>query len=871
MRFFLALLSMLALTVGTQAQPGNYFLSHYTPNDERIDYLCYGMAQDDFGLLYFTNKNGVLEFDGKHWYIINTPGAVYSVATQKNEVFAAGFFGFGKLQYTEEGQRVFTRLSEGVPGAQDLFASLVVGERVFFMGEQRLFIYRQAGGPVTTVAATPAQGVFSHLFRLQDDVFVQSETGLWKIENNTLVKASLPWDASDPITFSSWHEQGKQKLIGTQSGKLFLANGAQRSRLSVANANRMISSVMVNATWLSDHLVAIGTLRGGVFFVNIKTGALEENTNYLTGLPDNEVYALFSDRNQGVWVAHDYGFTRIAPRLPFRSYNHYPGLQGNLLSALSWDNTVYVGTTLGLWRLVREEVVEQVGTDIKKNNTATLKNKNAFLRLFKRKREKQTPEVPAPAPLLAIREIRYVYKPVAGIEGKVAHLLNANGKLLAAGVAGVFEIDNLTAKPVMRGPVRAAFHSPSLNQLVLATYADDLRTFEQTPAGWLPTSVLDSLQDHISYMFEDKLENLWLCGRNIVYKVEILEGEIADILTLPIENPSIDETVGLAYGSEVYVAASGEFKRYDSQKNSFVKYDSLPGPRKYFASAGNFWFNDGHRWRTIDRKIQNLKLDWLGLFPNLRFLAPADNGLWVITANNELYKFTSGQDDVSMQQEHYPLFLREVRAQKIMRAPSQKVKINQEDGSVTFEFIQPDYVSLKAMEYRYQVKGLANTWTEWSTENSEPNFPYLPPGTYQLNVQSRDLLGRESNVQTVSFEVLPPFWKRWWFYALEFFVFATLVILSMRLGTLNARYRLLSRFLSMITIVLLIQFIQTVVYSLIEIKSTPVVEFMIQVMIALMVFPVEQLLRKLMYRSAEARLRSESMANEQALQEKTNA
>jgi hypothetical protein len=862
---------MLAFTVGTQAQTGNYFLSHYTPNDERIDYLCYGMAQDEFGLLYFTNKNGVLEFDGKHWYIINTPGAVYSVVTQKNEVFASGIFGFGKLHYTEEGQRVFQWLSEGIAGAKDIFSSLVVGERVFFLAEQKLFIYPMAGGPAITVASTPAQGIFSHVFRLDDDVFVQSETALWKVENNALVKTSLAWDATDPIAFSSWNDHSKQKLIGTQNGKLYVARGQQLTPLAVANANRMISSVMVNATWLSDQAVAIGTLRGGVFFVNIQTGELEENTSYLTGLPDNEVYALFSDRNQGVWVAHDYGFTRIAPHLPFRSYNHYPGLQGNLLSALSWGGTVYVGTTLGLWRLVREEVKEQVGSDIKKNNAASLKHKNAFLRLFKRKRETPPPEAPAPTPVLSVTETRYVYKPVAGIDGKVAHLLNANGKLLAAGVAGVFEIDNLTAKPVMRGPVRTAFHSPSLNQLVLATYADDLRTFEQTPLGWQPTSVLDTLQDHISYLFEDKLENLWLCGRNTVYKVEILEGEIADIITLPIENPSIDETVGLAYGSEVYVAASGEFKRYDSQKNLFVKYDSLPGPRKYFASAGNFWFNDGHRWRTIDRKIQNLKLDWLGLFPNLRFLAPADKGLWVITANNELYQFTSGLEDVSMQQERYPLFLREVRAQKIMRAPSRKVKINQEEGSVTFEFIQPDYVGLKAMEYRYQVKGLSNLWTEWSTENSEPNFPYLPPGTYQLNVQSRDLLGRESNVQTVSFEVLPPFWKRWWFYAMEFFVFATLVILSMRLGTLNARYRLLSRFLSMITIVLLIQFIQTVVYSLIEIKSTPVVEFVIQVVIALMVFPVEQLLRKLMYRSAEARLRTESLANEQAIQEKTNA
>ena len=56
----------------------------------------------------------------------------------------------------------------------------------------------------------------------------------------------------------------------------------------------------------------------------------------------------------------------------------------------------------------------------------------------------------------------------------------------------------------------------------------------------------------------------------------------------------------------------------------------------------------------------------------------------------------------------------------------------------------------------------------------------------------------------------------------------------------------------MLTVIMLIQFIQTAIYSLISIysligiKSSPVVEFLIQVSIALLVFPVEMLARKAM-------------------------
>ncbi|MFN9942079.1 MAG: hypothetical protein ACK56I_21660, partial [bacterium] len=49
------------------AQTGNSFLTHFSPSDERIDYHSNGMVQDGRGLIYFSNKKGVLEFDGKNW------------------------------------------------------------------------------------------------------------------------------------------------------------------------------------------------------------------------------------------------------------------------------------------------------------------------------------------------------------------------------------------------------------------------------------------------------------------------------------------------------------------------------------------------------------------------------------------------------------------------------------------------------------------------------------------------------------------------------------------------------------------------------------------------------------------------------------
>jgi hypothetical protein len=337
------------------------------------------------------------------------------------------------------------------------------------------------------------------------------------------------------------------------------------------------------------------------------------------------------------------------------------------------------------------------------------------------------------------------------------------------------------------------------------------------------------------------MQNIWLCGGADIFKIETSEEEIADILSFPIQNPTLDETVGFALGNQTYVVSSGQFQRFNGKE--FENYDSLASGGKYFFSAGNFWFHDGAKWRSVNRKFNDLKLGWLNVFKGLRFLSPdesANNALWVITDKNELFKFHPNAAEA--QEKIYPLFLREVRGNEIRL--SEKLEFDQSQGNVSFEFIRPDYLGAPVTQYRYQVRGLSNRWSNWSPSNNVIDFSYLPAGKYQLEVQSKDLLGNESNIEQISFSVLLPYWKRWWFYAMEFFVFSFLVLISIRLARGNSRYKFMSEILTILTVVMLIQFIQTVITSMITIKTSPVMDFFLQATIALLVFPVEIIARK---------------------------
>jgi hypothetical protein len=86
---------------------------------------------------------------------------------------------------------------------------------------------------------------------------------------------------------------------------------------------------------------------------------------------------------------------------------------------------------------------------------------------------------------------------------------------------------------------------------------------------------------------------------------------------------------------------------------------------------------------------------------------------------------------------------------------------------------------------------------------------------------------------------------------MELTIFALLGLLSLKLST---RYRLVSRLLALLTIILLIEFIQTLAgYSFST--SSPVTNFLLQVGVAFVILPVEGYLRKTVFRSVNAESR----------------
>ncbi|NJO03812.1 MAG: histidine kinase, partial [Bacteroidia bacterium] len=92
---------------------GKPFVQNFSPSMYRADVQNWAIVQDQQGLLYFANDQGVLEYDGKNWRLIPTDNnsAVRSLTLGPNNVIYVGGSGeFGYLSPDSMGTTRYTSL-----------------------------------------------------------------------------------------------------------------------------------------------------------------------------------------------------------------------------------------------------------------------------------------------------------------------------------------------------------------------------------------------------------------------------------------------------------------------------------------------------------------------------------------------------------------------------------------------------------------------------------------------------------------------------------------------------------------------------------------------------------------------------------------
>lgn len=852
-------------------------MSHFMPAETHLNYHAFSMAQDDRGVQYFATKSGLLHFDGREWTVVAGAGAIYTVASdEKGGIFFGGSGGFGAFDATMQRLRLWSDST-----VSNVYGCLPVGDRVYFLNDEGIYSYEKDGTKVTFIKnAEPASGLYQ-LFGLP---YVAMSSGkLLRIVNDTLSDSPTKVGLGAPIVFASQFEE--DYLVGTDDSKIFLVDKNLASReIELEDAEYAEIGKVVNGVWVSQEMAAVGTLRGGVIFFNPLSGKTEQIINYSTGLPDNEVFALMCDKSRNIWVAHDYGFTRIAPYLPFRSFSHYSGLKGNLLCARTNRDSIYVGTSQGMYRLTKQDVYQDVVYYVTVTRKATMeapaaeepdkKEKKGFFSFLKRNRDKnEEQEDEKQAGGVTVRQKRtkrvllsssFVYKPVEGIDSKISQLQVWDGRLIASGLSGIFTVNGLKSRSILEQPVKFLLVSEKNQAAFFYTYNEEFGFIRIEGGEPVIYSAETGIKEAVHYLFEGPKGEIWFCGLENIYRAEFNGAELFNLNKIKVNNPAFDETIGTVLGDKILFGNSSGIYALDENLNA-SKLDSISSNlTSFFASSNNIWFTDQHQWHNLVQSMPLDNIQFLALLHDVRYLKEdkSQSNLWIISGHNELFRFDF--DKIVPYNTSNPVFLKEIDLLNTRFTDFRSVRIDEQNSKVSFKAVLPDFLNGDMIAYRYKLDGLSDKWSDWAFDNTF-EFPFLPSGDYKLLVEARNVFGKVSTMTPASFEVLPPYWRRSWFYAMEVTVFTLLVILSFRL---SSRYRIVSRLLSLLTIILLIEFIQTVLGATFVTNASPVTDFFIQVVVALLILPVEGYLRNLMLRSLDTKSGFYRLINPEAKTEK---
>jgi signal transduction histidine kinase/ligand-binding sensor domain-containing protein len=108
------------------------------------------------------------------------------------------------------------------------------------------------------------------------------------------------------------------------------------------------------------------------------------------------------------------------------------------------------------------------------------------------------------------------------------------------------------------------------------------------------------------------------------------------------------------------------------------------------------------------------------------------------------------------------------------------IDIPYKSNSLSFRFAALNYANREGMQYEYKLHESDKEWKSLGNSNAA-NFPDIASGRYTFLIRAKDSNGNLSaNVASFSFNILPPFWKTWWFLLLMVWAAGAIVYIIYR-------------------------------------------------------------------------------------------
>lgn len=803
--YFLLVISLITMprfADGQFTESGQYPVYNFSPNEYNALSQNWCAVQDQRGIMYFGNNQGVLEYDGENWTLIppvdGTP--IKSMAIDKNNrVFFGSENEFGYLSPDSSGNLKYHPLSDQLDEEHQNFNEIwethATENGIVFQAYHYLFIWED-----DSLSIIPSEEEMHESFYVGGKLLISfSESGLGYLEDNQIYPIKQKGDSYSSSIYGMIEIAQNKILIITDMDGFYQLQFSEENpgkalieKIKTKNDQLFSNIEIYNVLRIDPNLISIGTWGYGSIIIdsmyNIVT-IIDKNS----GLQDQIVQGQATDESGNLWLALSSGLSRVEIHSAVTQFGDIDGIDGTIQSITRFNNRIYVTTNVGLFFMDRKFY----NTDISNYQQA-------------------------------------VFKPIEGIEIECWDMITyKNGKdevLLVRTNSNVFELDrNHNIKKVLVDYVFKIYQSELDPNRVYIGLESGLTSIYRKDGNWEQEAYISEISEMITNLSEDHMGNLWMGTQEEgVLKMHIQNFEERRIGEYIISR--YNEEHGLPRGPFIVsqfkgpptVASNKGLFKFNMNEESF-KPDSVYGSQ--FADGSLYIhriseFSEPEIWMVTYSETAEFKYivgylseyepnsyEWISE-PFIRLskelihaIYQEPGGVVWLGGSQGLFRF---QMDISRNyQQDFNSFIRGVELSDgrsvfegtfmndlniptLQQPEWLKITLPYRNNSLVFNYSSQSGDDESFKRYSYFLDGNDFAWSEWTTETYR-TYTNLREGPYTFRVKARNSYGHISREASYEFTILAPWYRKWWAYTLYILLAAVVVYTIVKVYTRQLR------------------------------------------------------------------------------------
>lgn len=823
--------------VADTSDPARYTeaFQRFGVSDGLANNVAFDVAQDKYGFIWVTTRNGIAKFDGSDFTVYRPvpPGARRQVAQF-----------YQTIAHSRDGNLWFCSWGNGLL-------------KLDLATERFTFFRHDANKPDTTIAGNNVWFAFEDRDGM---MWVSSQGGLARLDPKTGAATVYRHDPRNPDSLANpmptqvVQDKDGMLWVGTYGGGLDRLDPATgrftHYRHDERDANSLANDSVEGLFLDTDGTLWIAT-DGGLDHFDPASGRFalyRHDPNDPGSLANDAVLKVMRDSRGRLWTSHwGGGIHRMDPRTgKFIHYRYDPGdplsVASNMTEYMteSSDHALWIATFNGLVRF--DEDAGRFHAALQQTGLSATSGRMLVSGIVRDRRGRLwtvSEDAGAVRHDPATGETRH-YLPEAGNPRSLSEVAitaivcDADGTVWLATRAGLDRYDERTDSferiPLSRYAPEGATSDSTITDLAvdrngilwMSVYGVGLQRFDPrrktltvyTHDAADPASLANDLTNAVLAAQDG---SVWVAADAGLSRLDPATGKFANFTAQDGLSSRIANDLAEMADGTVLVATDVGVNRYDARSRTFSAYTVRQGmPSNYVMSLepdadGNIWAGTDKGLVRIAPATGKIRVyDARDGLPSDQFwnhaAYRAPDGTMYFGTTNGLTTFRpdtfkDNPDPPPVYITEFSLFKHRVEAgpDSPLRTSVQLAKavtLDYRQSSLGFRFAALNYRWPAKNRYAYQLDGFDRGWTYVDSAHREAAYTNLAPGNYVFRVKAsnNDGVWNETGA-ALSITITPPWWQTWTFRGLMAFLAAALVyaLYRMRVRQLQAQARKLQR------------------------------------------------------------------------------